>query len=84
VALAANATTPDVRLFLLCYQSDGALLEARPLFRIRPDVPKAEAEVTLRPLTTRFRLALQAAAPEHPVELTFNHFALKIARPVYA
>jgi hypothetical protein len=84
VALAAKATTPDVRLFLLCYQADGALLEARPLFRIRPDVPQAEAEVALRALTTRFRLALQATAPEHPVELTFDRLALKITRPIYA
>jgi hypothetical protein len=84
VALAAQATTSDVRLFLLCYQSDGALLEARPLFRVRPDVAKAEAEVALRPLTTRFRLALQAAAPDQPVELTFDRFALKITRPIYA
>ena len=73
-----------MRLFLLSYQSDDALLEARPLFRIRPGVPKAEAEVALRPLTARFRLALQAAAPEHPVELTFSQFRLKITRPVYA
>ena len=45
---------------------------------------KAEAEVALRPLTTRFRLALQAAAPDRPVELTFDRFALKITRPIYA
>jgi Sulfotransferase family len=84
VTLTAKPTTPDVRLFVLCYRSDGTLLEARPLFRLRPDVDKAEAGVTLRPLTSRFRLALHATAPERPVELTFDQLAIKITRPIYA
>jgi hypothetical protein len=84
VTLAAMATTSDVRLFLLCYRADGTLLEARPLFRLRPDVHRAEAEVALRPLTTRFRVALHATAPDSQVEVTLNQLALKVMRPVYA
>lgn len=83
VALTAVATTPDVRLFVLCYQPDGTLLEARPLFRLRPEVQKAAAEIALRPLTTRFRLALQAAVPECQVEVALIQLVLRITRPIY-
>jgi hypothetical protein len=84
VSVSAVPTTADVRLFVLSYRTDAKLVEARPLFRLRPDVRTAEAEVALRPFTTRFRLALHATAPERPVELTFDQLALKITRPIYA
>jgi hypothetical protein len=84
VSVTAVPTTPDVRLFVLSYRTDAKLVEARPLFRLRPDLRTAEAEVALRPFTTRFRLALHATAPERPVELTFDQLALKITRPIYA
>jgi hypothetical protein len=84
VSVSAVPTTPDVRLFVLSYRPDAKLVEARPLFRLRPDVRTAEAEVALRPFTSRFRLALHATAPERPVELTFDQLALKITRPIYA
>jgi hypothetical protein len=84
VSVTAVPTTPDVRLFVLSYRTDAKLVEARPLFRLRPDLRTAEAEVALRPFTARFRLALHATAPERPVELTFDQLALKITRPIYA
>jgi hypothetical protein len=84
VSATAIPTTPDVRLFVLCYRSDATLLEARPLFRLRPGDGEAKAEVALRPLTTRFRLALQAAAPDSAVEVTLDQLVLKITRPIYA
>ena len=84
VSVTAVPTTPDVRLFVLSYRTDAKLIEARPLFRLRPDVSTAEAEMALRPFATRFRLALHATAPDCPVELTFDQLALKITRPIYA
>jgi sulfotransferase family protein len=84
VSVSAVPTTADVRLFVLSYRTDAKLVEARPLFRLRPDQRTAEAEVALRPFTTRFRLALHATAPERPVELTFDRLALEITRPIYA
>jgi hypothetical protein len=84
VSLSAIPTTPDVRLFVLSYRTDAKLVEARPLFRLRPDLRTAEAEVALRPFASRFRLALHATAPERAVELTLDQLALQITRPIYA
>jgi hypothetical protein len=68
----------------LCYRSDATLLEARPLFRLRPDDGEAKAEIALRPLASRFRLALQAAAPDCAVEVALVELVLEITRPIYA